>query len=116
MQYNSQVVDYWTSRFEQKRAEAALTRVDTLLGHPYVNHIVGQSVTTIDFPRVIQEKLVVLIRLSDSLSSEIRTFIGTIIISELVHAVKKRPTKILTSFVFLWMNFRTLPVTRTFPL
>jgi hypothetical protein len=33
-----------------------------------------------------------LVRLSDKLSTELKTFIGTILISELVHAVKKRPT------------------------
>lgn len=92
IKYHWQAAEFWKTGFQPKQVEAALTRVDTLLGHPYVNHIVSQRETTIDFNRIIEDKRIVLFRLSDKLSTELKTFIGTILISELVYSVKKRST------------------------
>lgn len=51
IKYNRQAQEFWRRRFHPKQAEAALARVDTLLGHPFVNHIVSQRQTTIDFTK-----------------------------------------------------------------
>jgi hypothetical protein len=72
--------------------EAAQTRAEIMLGHPYVSHIVGQPKTTVDFQKMMEEKYTVLVKLSTRLSYETKKIIGTIIISELLHAVQRRPS------------------------
>src|SRR4051794_14317905 len=64
MKYNTEVASFWKHRFESGRRErlesqqidAALTRINTLLGHPYVRNIIGQSKTTLNFKNVIEQK------------------------------------------------------------
>ena len=98
VRYNEAVASFWQSEFfrpprnQQERFEAALTRVNTLLGHEDVIHILGQQRTTIDFSKILDEQRIVLFRLSAYLPIDIKRFIGTIILSELLHAVRKRST------------------------
>jgi hypothetical protein len=91
--------DFWQYEFferrerdQQERVDAALTRINTLLTHPYVRHIIGQPTTisfsqfvTIEFPHTL------LFRLSANLPEDIKKFIGTILMSELLHAIRNRP-------------------------
>jgi DNA-binding protein H-NS len=98
VKHNPAVVDFWQYEFfqrrereQQERVDAALTRITTLLTHPYVRHIIGQRQTTIDFERILQQPVALLIRLSANLASDIKKFIGTILISELLFAVRNRP-------------------------
>jgi hypothetical protein len=97
IKHNPAVVNFWRDEFfmrreqeQQERADAALTRINTLLTHPYVRHIVGQKRTTIQFYGE-GFKRVWLFKLSANLAPDIKKFIGTILISELLHAIRNRP-------------------------
>jgi hypothetical protein len=103
IQYNSAVADFWRYEFfsrreqnQQERVDAALTRLNTLLTHPYVRHIIGQQKKTLDFIKLLTLPFklapdIWLFRLSANLAEDIKKFIGTILISELLHAVRARP-------------------------
>jgi hypothetical protein len=97
MKYNRQVYDYWTKTFTAKskhdrdeQMEAAQTRAEIMLAHPIVRDVVGQTKTTIDFNKIMEERKTVLIKLSTHLSYEVKKIIGTILISELLQAVQHR--------------------------
>jgi hypothetical protein len=100
VKYSPGVADFWRYEFfdskrgeqrQQERVDAALTRINTLLTHPYVRHIIGQEKTTVDFEKLVSSKAAWLFRLSSNLAPDIKKFIGTILTSELVHAVRGRP-------------------------
>jgi hypothetical protein len=98
VKYNPAVVDFWRNHFsakrerkEQERVDAAITRITTLLTHAFVRHIIGQRETTIDFTKVIEERRIVLVRVSANLAFDIQKFIGTMLIGEFLHAVRSRP-------------------------
>jgi hypothetical protein len=98
MKYNPEVANFWRYEFfsrrernQQERVDAALTRINTLLLHPYVRHIIGQRETTIDFSTMLAKQQSVFVKLSASLAPDIKKFISTILISELLHAVRNRP-------------------------
>ena len=102
IKYSPAVVDFWKYEFferrerdQQERVDAALTRVTTLLTHPYIRHIIGQRKTTVDFTAILKPPIptILLIKLSANLAADIKKFIGTILISELLHAVRNRPEK-----------------------
>jgi Helicase HerA, central domain len=97
IKHNWVTAAFWHNEFAAKRdsdqvtyLDPLLNRVNTFLGHRYVKHIVGQTDTTIDFPKIIQKKRIVLIKFSPTLSSDVKRSIGTILVSELLHAIKKR--------------------------
>jgi hypothetical protein len=97
IKYNSAVADFWRYEFfarresvQQERVEAALTRINTLLTHPYVRDIVGQQKTTIDFENVVSSKSIWAFLVPANLGEDMKKFIGTILLSELVHAVRAR--------------------------
>jgi hypothetical protein len=121
---NPACVDFWKYEFfqrrerdQQERVDAALTRINTLLTHPYIRHIVGQKdpescigVFILQFPFII------LFNLSANLSEDIKKFIGTIIISELLHIVRNRPGEIRTQlsvFIDEFQNFTAIDDFRT---
>jgi hypothetical protein len=98
IKYNPAVADFWQYEFferkepeQQARVEAALTRINTLLTHPDVRDIVGQEKTTIDFGKLLSQNKIILLKLSANLPEDVKKFIGTILLSELVHAVRNRP-------------------------
>ena len=76
---------------QQERVDAALTRLNTLLTHPDVRDIVGQEKTTIDFGKLLSQNKIILLKLSANLAEDVKKFIGTILLSELVFAVRDRP-------------------------
>jgi hypothetical protein len=97
IKHNSAVVEFWLFEFfarrereQQERVDAALTRITTLLTHPYVRHIIGQRKTTIDFEDILANRQIILFSLSANLAPDIKRFIGTILISELLHAIRNR--------------------------
>lgn len=91
VRYKPDVVDFWKHQFHPRQAESALTRMTTLLGHDVVRHIVGQRETTLDFGKIMEERRVILVKIPATLAPDIKKFIGTILISELLHAVRSRP-------------------------
>src|SRR4051812_16697800 len=97
VKYNLEVVDFWHDEFgaqsqrdQDIELRSALTRIRTLLTQQYVKHIIGQRETTINFSKIIDQKQVLFAKLSASLPENIKRFIGTILISELLHADRKR--------------------------
>jgi hypothetical protein len=98
IKYNPAVADFWTYEFfqrrereQQERVDAALTRVTTLLTHPYIRDIIGQRKQTVDFNKTLRNGNIMLVNLSANLAPDIKKFIGTLLISELLHAVRNRP-------------------------
>jgi hypothetical protein len=98
IKYNQAVADFWRDEFfqrreqdQQERVDAALTRINTLLTHPYVRHIIGQQKTTIDFENLVSTKAVWLFKFSANLAEDIKKFIGTILLRELLYAIRNRP-------------------------
>jgi hypothetical protein len=96
--HEPQVADFWRFEFferreqsQQERVDAALTRINTLLTHRYVRDIVGQQQTTIDFGKLLSSKQIILLKLSANLSEDVKKFIGTILLSEFVFALRARP-------------------------
>ena len=99
IKYNQEVADFWRFEFfdskrreqtQQDRVDAALTRIHILLSHRYVRDIIGQQKSTLDFNAMLAGNDVWLFKLSANLSEDIKKFIGTILISELLHAVRSR--------------------------
>ena len=98
MRFNADVADFWLYEFgarrerdQQDQVQAALTRVRTLLNQQYVRDIVGQKTTTVDFASVMEKNQIILLKLSANLATDIKKFIGTIIVSELLRAARSRP-------------------------
>src|SRR5688572_25518601 len=96
--YSPEVADFWRYEFyqrqspeQQMRLEAALTRINTLLTNPYVRAIVGQQKTTLNFETLLTLPNILLFKLSANLPEDAKKFIGTILLSELVWAVRNRP-------------------------
>jgi hypothetical protein len=107
MKYNSHVRDYWLKTFASKdrreqeiQLEAAQTRSEIILGHPFVAHIPGRSRSPIHFETIMEQHEIVLVKLA-SLSYESKKIIGTILISELKHAIERRPPLNEISFASL---------------
>ena len=97
IKYNDPVAKFWRVDFEAKRdrsqqeeVDAARTRVQTLLADPDVYDIVRQQETTIDFADIIEKRRVLLLKLPANLAADSKKFIGTIILNELLHAVRGR--------------------------
>ena len=107
--YNLDAVDFWLHEFQPKQAEAALTRVRMLLGHTYVKHIVGQPETSlaIFLKYAIDAGWVVLFQLPASLAPDIRKFIGTLLISEVLHIARNRPRENRRQFCIFIDEFQT---------
>ena len=96
VKYNTDLVDYWRYEYEEKQAQSARNRVGSLLANPYVRHIIGQQRTTIDFEQIVKNTTrrqlpqFVFLRLPATLADDARHFIGTIIVTELLHAIQTR--------------------------
>jgi hypothetical protein len=93
MQYNPRVVEYWKHEYSERQAQPFITRLRMLLSHPYVDHIISQKETTIDFDRVMSRRKILLVKLSVNLPADIKKFIGTILLSELTHAALTRVSR-----------------------
>lgn len=98
IKHNPAVADFWKYEFfqrrqrdQQERVDAALTRVTTLLTHTDIRHIIGQQKTTIDFADILANQKILLVKLAANFAEDIKKFIGTILTSELLHAVRNRP-------------------------
>jgi hypothetical protein len=105
IKYNPAVADFWRYEFferressVQERVEAALTRINTLLTYPDVRDIVGQAKTTLNFETLLTLPNILLFKLPANTAEDVKEFIGTILLSELVHAVRNRPEDERTQF------------------
>jgi Helicase HerA, central domain len=82
---------FWTQEYNPRQREATLARARTILGDTYYRHIVSQKITTIDFSEIMDQKKILFTKLSANLSLDSKKFIGTTLVSALVHAVLNRP-------------------------
>ena len=90
------VVRFWQTEFAQlsptdQRTEiqSTLTRLDSFT-RPYIQDIVGQSRTSLDFTDIMNTGKILLVKLSADLADGHKRIIGTILISNLVRAVFDR--------------------------
>jgi hypothetical protein len=94
---NDQVQDFWEQEYnilsdKDQREEIAstLTRVNSFIRQPLVRNIVGQSQTSVDFRKVMDDRKILLVRLNVRLGEGITTLLGTMIIAELLNAAYSR--------------------------
>jgi hypothetical protein len=91
------VVDFWHTTFDlmrpdTKREEIASTkrRLDQFQDFDEVRHIVGQSTSTIDLFTIMRERKILFVKLKKTLPPDAWRIIGTMLVSNLVHAVRQR--------------------------
>jgi hypothetical protein len=91
---NRDVVRFWHGEFEQlplrdqiQERESTLNRLNPILTDFQVKHMVGQVKTTIDFTEILRAHKIVLLRMPVGMDEGVKTFIGTLIISQLLKAV-----------------------------
>ena len=94
---NPLVLDFWTYDFgtkndreQREMVQPLLTRLNQLLSIDIVRHVICQSKTTVNFSELIAEKKIILFKFPTHLSADVKRFLGTIILSEFLHAVRKR--------------------------
>jgi hypothetical protein len=92
-----QVVRFWRTVFDRlplddQRKEIASTerRLDQFQDYDQIRHIVGRSTSTLDFTKVMDTGKILFVKLSATLPPDVHRIIGTILISNLVHAVLLR--------------------------
>ncbi len=92
LRHNTGTLDFWNYEFKQEQAQPAIVRVRALLGDDdYVRDIIGQQKTTIDFSALTTNVAQFLLyRLPPNLNEESGRFIGTILTTELLHAIRSR--------------------------
>lgn len=103
---------FWSEEYNPRQREATLERARTILGDTYYSHIVSQKQTTVDLSEIMENRKILFIKLSANLSLDAKKFIGTTLVSSLVHAVLNRdklPEEKSHRFVFMWMRCRILP-------
>jgi hypothetical protein len=90
------VVEFWRDEFDQlprrdqqEQIESTLTRLGSFT-RPYIQHIVGQSQTRLDFTDIMDTGKILFVKLSSNLSVDHKRIIGTILVSHLVSAVFQR--------------------------
>src|SRR5436309_2808854 len=81
VQHNTGVLDFWQYEFKPEQAQAALTRVRSLLSNQYVRDIVGQHETTFAFDKYAGWSFFTSLYLPTALSLDARKFIGTVFLS-----------------------------------
>jgi hypothetical protein len=117
MKRNLPVADFWRAEFsrpereQRERADAALTRFNLLLGLPLVRDIVSQRHATINFAEVMEKRRILLVRLSAHISPDIKKFIGTMLVNELVRAATERAINNSSQFcIFIdeFQNFASM--------
>src|SRR5918997_2785656 len=100
VKYNWEARDFWQYEFAQQRArdqedktDPTRTRLYILLAHEYIRDIIGQVKTTLDFSTIMRENKIVLLKLPANLSEDVKRFIGTILINDLLLAILTRPSE-----------------------
>jgi hypothetical protein len=92
-----EVRDFWHKTFDQlrsdkQREEIASTqrRLDQFQDYDEIRHIVGQSTNTIDFGTIMRGRKILFVKLKKTLPGDAWRIIGTMLVSNLVHAVRQR--------------------------
>jgi hypothetical protein len=89
-----EVVKFWHDEFEKmpprdqrKEVESLMNRIESLRRNPYIKHIISQPKSTIDFADVMQRRKIVLLHIPSWQDDESRSFIGTLVISQLLKVI-----------------------------
>lgn len=97
VRHNKDALSFWTGVFgasretdQQAKVDAALTRLYILLTKEYVRHVISQSQTTVDFAAAMRDRKVILLDLPAYLPEDDKKFLGTVVISELLHVTRNR--------------------------
>jgi type IV secretory pathway TraG/TraD family ATPase VirD4 len=92
-----EVERFWHNTFDRlrsdkQREEIASTerRLDPFGDFGEIRHIVGQSTSTLNFSTIMQERKILFVKLKKTLPGDAWRIIGTILVSNLVHAVRHR--------------------------
>jgi hypothetical protein len=92
--FNPQVIHFWQNEFgrlpkkdQVGEIQSTLNRLNPFLTREYIRDIIGQGKNAIDFGKCMDTKKIVLLRMPTWLDDEVKTFIGIIIISQLLKAV-----------------------------
>ena len=112
-------LDYWHDRFpkrEDERRRLVEPLLHRMLQLDEVSHVIGQRETTVDFRRLMEEQKTILVRLPSTYSSEARRFIGTMLVSELLHAARLRPESRRSQFCIFVDEFQNFVGLEDFPI
>ncbi len=100
MRVNLEVAEFWAQAFDrltkhdrEEQVESTLTRLNAVLGHPIVKHIVGQTRNTLDFADIMnagESNKIVLLKMSRRLPPRVQTLLGTLLISQVLQAAQAR--------------------------
>jgi len=104
VKYNTHLLDFWQYECRPEQAQSALNRIGILLSNPYVRDIVGQTETHLDFAGYAKHGYVVFLHLPGTIDLEARRFIGTIVLSELFHALYNRPEDEKKNTFYLYVD------------
>lgn len=85
---------YWQTEFPQIKGKPfapLLTRLDTFLRSKLIRHIVAQKENKLDFRRIMDERKILLVRLSlGAIGEENAYLLGSLLVSKLYHATLSR--------------------------
>jgi hypothetical protein len=92
-----EVARFWHTKFDRlsptdrdKETASTERRLDQFQDYDEIRHIVGQERSTIDFPTIMRERKILFVKLKKTLPGDAWRIIGTILVSNLVHAVRQR--------------------------
>ena len=93
---NRHVKDYWLRKYnllsekdQREETRSTLNRINAFLTQPMVECIVGQAQTTIDYRAVMDERKILLVKLSKR-HEAVTALIGSMVIAELLNAAYSR--------------------------
>jgi hypothetical protein len=92
---NSQVRQFWqsynerTAHDQMTHISSTLRKVDTLLNQSCIANIVGQSITTLDFRTIMDERKILLVQLDPS-SEDVSSLVGAVILGQLLNTALSR--------------------------
>jgi hypothetical protein len=91
------VKDFWYYEFDRlskrdrtQQVGPALNRLSVFRDIDIVRHIVGQGQSTIDFQEIMKSNKIVVLRLPVNLEGGVKSLIGTMLLSEVLHAAFER--------------------------
>ena len=92
--HHPEVLEFWYDDYEKlmprlkiEEPRSLLNRIDSLRRNPYIKHVISQAHSSIDFVKVMEENKIVLLRMPPWQDRESQTFIGTLVISQLLKAI-----------------------------
>ena len=94
VKYHSEVIDFWYDEFDRMREtdqraeiQPLLRRIDRFRQNTYIKHVISQAAPKIDFADVMQRKQIVLLRMPPWQDDQSKSFIGTLLISQLLKTI-----------------------------